>query len=270
MGTGKTRRIRRIFQKDGKTVIVPMDHAVSIGPIQGLGDMAQIIHDISQGEADAVLVHAGIAKTVDTETLGLIVHLSGATRFSTDPNYKTQVSTVREALRLGADAVSVHINVGSLREHDMLDRFGHILEECDDYDVPTLAMMYPRGPGIQNEHSYEVVSHAARLGYEIGADIVKTNYTGDIDSFRNVVDSLKIPVIIAGGPKAKNDTETLRMISDAMKAGAAGVSIGRNVFQHRDPTSMTMALVDIVHHDSSPERALALLGERSERILARA
>ncbi len=262
--------MRHLFREDRKTVIIPMDHGVSVGPIQGLEDMAQIIRDVSQGEADAVLVHAGIAKTVDTENLGLIVHLSGATRFSSDPHYKTQVSTVREALRLGADAVSIHINVGSQREHDMLDRFGSILEECDNYGLPTLAMMYPRGPGIQSEHSFEVVSHAARLGYEIGADIVKTNYTGDIDSFRKVVDSVRVPVIIAGGPRAKSDSDALQMISDAMKAGAAGASIGRNVFQHRDPTHMTMALVDIVHHDASPERALALLGERSERILARA
>ena len=260
--------MRHLFREDRKTVIIPMDHGVSVGPIQGLEDMAQIIHDVSKGEADAVLVHAGIAKTVDTEKLGLIVHLSGATRYSNDPNYKTQVSTVREALRLGADAVSIHINVGSQREHDMLDRFGSILEECDNYGLPTLAMMYPRGPGIQNEHSFEVVSHAARLGYEIGADIVKTNYTGDIDSFRKVVDSVRVPIIIAGGPRAKSDSEALHMISDAMKAGASGASIGRNVFQHQDPTLMTMALADIVHHDSSPERALALLGERSERILA--
>lgn len=239
-----------------------------MGPIHGLEDMTRIIGDISQGEADAVLVHAGIAKTVDTNGLGLILHLSGATRLTSDPHYKSQVSTIKEALRLGADAVSVHINVGSQREQDMLDRFSRIVDECDDYSIPTLAMMYPRGPSIQNEHAYDVVSHAARIGYELGADIVKTNYTGDIDSFRNVVDSVKVPVVIAGGPKAKSDREALQMISDSMKAGAAGVSIGRNVFQHRDPTKMTMALVDIVHHDASPTQALAILGERAEGVLA--
>lgn len=268
METGKTRRLRRVFRKDGKTVIIPMDHGVSVGPIHGLEDMARIVSDISQGEADAVLVHAGIAKTVDTNGMGLILHLSGATRLSSDPHFKAQVSTIKEAIRLGADGVSVHINVGSLREHDMLDNFSQIIEECDDYAIPTLAMMYPRGPSIQNEHAYDVVSHAARLGYELGADIVKTNYTGDIESFKNVVESVKVPVVIAGGPKAKTDRETLQMISDAMKAGAAGVSIGRNVFQHRDPTKMTMALVDIVHHDASPARALDILGERAEGVLA--
>jgi fructose-bisphosphate aldolase / 2-amino-3,7-dideoxy-D-threo-hept-6-ulosonate synthase len=248
--------------------MIPMDHGVSIGPIHGLEDMARIVEDITQGEADAVLVHAGIAKTVDTKRLGLVLHLSGATRLTSDPQWKTQVSTIKEALRLGADAISIHINVGSQHEQDMLDRFSHVVDECDEYGVPTLAMMYPRGPGIQNEHSYDVVSHAARLGYELGADIVKTNYTGDPDSFRKVVDAVKVPVLIAGGPKASSDREALQMISDSLKAGAAGVSIGRNVFQHTDPTKMTMALVDIVHHGASTSQALTILGEKSERVLA--
>ena len=259
--TGKTRRLRRIFRDDHKTVIIPMDHSVSAGPTHGLEDMARIVGDVSQGEADAILVHAGIAKTVDMNRLGLILHLSGATRLSADPHWKTQVSTVKEALRLGADAVSVHINVGSQREQDMLDRFSRIIEECDDFGLPALAMMYPRGPGIQSEGDYEVVSHAARLGFEIGADIVQTNYTGDIESFRNVVGTVKVPVVIAGGPKASSDNDALQMISDSIKAGAAGVSIGRNVFQHHDPTRMTRALVDIVHHGASASQALAILAE---------
>ena len=270
METGKTRRLRRIFQKDGKTVIIPMDHGVSVGPIEGLTDMQATIENVAKGGADAVLVHAGIAKTVDNQGMGLILHLSGATRLTREPNWKTQLSTVNLAARLGADAVSVHINVGSEHEQDMLDAFSRILDQSDNLGLPVLAMMYPRGPGIQNEHAYEVVSHAARLGYELGADIVKTNYTGDVESFRNVIKSVKAPVVVAGGPKAGSESEALQLVSDSIKAGAAGISIGRNVFQHRQPTLMTRALVEIVHNGSSPTQALSILGERSERILARA
>ncbi len=270
MQTGKTRRLRRIFREDGKTVIVPMDHAVSVGPIEGLADMSQTIDNVAKGGADAVLVHAGIAKTVDNQGMGLILHLSGATRLTREPNWKMQVSSVKLAVRLGADAVSVHINVGSEHEQGMLDQFSQILDESDDVGLPVLAMMYPRGPGIQNEHSYEVVSHAARLGYELGADVVKTNYTGDVESFRKVIKSVKAPVVVAGGPKAGNETEALQLVSDSIKAGAAGVSIGRNVFQHRTPTLMTRALVEIVHNGTSPTQALSILGDKSERILARA
>ena len=247
-----------------------MDHGVSVGPIEGLTDMETTIDNVAKGGADAVLVHAGIAKTVDTQEMGLILHLSGATRLTREPNWKTQLSAVKLAVRLGADAVSVHINVGSEHEQDMLDQFSRILDESDKVGLPVLAMMYPRGPGIQNEHAYEVVSHAARLGYELGADIVKTNYTGDVESFRNVIKTVKAPVLVAGGPKASNEYETLKLVSDSIKAGAAGVSIGRNVFQHRKPALMTRALVEIVHNGSDPTQTLSILGERSERILARA
>ncbi len=250
--------------------MIPMDHGISVGPIEGLEDMSQTIGSVAKGGADAVLVHAGIAKTVDNQGMGLVLHLSGATRLTRESNWKTQLSTVKLALRLGADAVSVHINVGSEHEQHMLDQFSRILDESDDVGLPVLAMMYPRGPGIQNEHAYEVVSHATRLGYELGADIVKTNYSGDVDSFRRVIKSVKAPVVVAGGPKAGSELEALQLVSDSIKAGAAGVSIGRNVFQHNKPTLMTRALVEIVHNGSTAAQALAILGERSERILARA
>ncbi|HZY46577.1 MAG TPA: 2-amino-3,7-dideoxy-D-threo-hept-6-ulosonate synthase [Candidatus Bathyarchaeia archaeon] len=270
METGKTRRLRRIFRDDGKTVMIPMDHGVSVGPIEGLAAVDQTIENVAKGGADAILVHAGIAKTVDNGSMGLVIHLSGATRLTKEPDWKTQLTTVKQAVRLCADAVSVHINVGSEREQHMLDQFSRILDECDDYGLPVLAMMYPRGPGIQSEHAYDVVSHVARLGYELGADIVKTNFTGDVESFRKVVRSVKVPIIVAGGPKANSESEALQLVSDSIKAGASGVSIGRNVFQNRNPTLMTKALVEIVHNGTSPTQALSILGERTERILARA
>ncbi len=261
METGKTRRLRRIFRKDERTVIVPMDHGVSVGPIHGLGDMTKTVSHLLAGGADAILVHAGIAKTVNNENAGLILHLSGATRLTSDPTWKAHLSSVREAIRLGADAVSVHINVGSQHEQEMLETFSGIRDECEDNGIPTLAMMYPRGPNVPNEHAFEAVIHAARLGYELGADIVKTNYTGDVDNFRQIVQSVKAPVVLAGGPKAKTDSDALNMVAEGMRAGASGVSIGRNIFQHENPTAMTRAIVSIVHENQTLEQALALLRE---------
>jgi fructose-bisphosphate aldolase / 2-amino-3,7-dideoxy-D-threo-hept-6-ulosonate synthase len=270
MESGKLRRLGRIFRDDGKTVIVPMDHGVPAGPIEGLADIRKTMNHVAKGGADAVLVHAGVAKTVDTSPFGLILHLSGATRLANDPNWKTQLCSVKEAVRLGADAVSVHVNVGSEREQNMLETFSRILEECDDYSVPLLAMMYPRGPKIRDEHSYKVVSHAVRLGYELGADIVQTNYTGDVEGFRDVVNSVRIPIVVAGGPKANSASECLRTVYESIKAGARGVSIGRNVFQHQDPTIMTQAIAEMVHNDPIPGNPSPTLVEKSEAILGRA
>src|SRR5205807_5108761 len=269
MESGKTRRLGRIFRDDGKTVNVQMDHGGSVGPIEGLGDMRKTANHVAKGGADAVLVHAGPARTVDTTQLGLIVHLSGATRLTKEPNWKVQLCSVKEAVRPGTDAVSANNNLGSEHEQDMLDNFSRILDECDDYSMPLIAMMYPRGPKISDEHSYEVVSHAARLGYELGADIVKTNYTGDIDSFRNVVNSVRVPIVVAGGPKTDHVSECLRLVYESIQAGAAGVSIGRNVFQHQDPTIMTRAIAEIVHSEANPGNASTGLGEKSETVLTR-
>lgn len=270
MESGKTRRIRRIFRSTGRTVIIPMDHGISVGPINGLADMSETVSRVKHGGADAVLVHAGIAKSVDTTGLGLILHLTGATQLTTRPNWKTQVSTVQQAVHLGADAVSVHINVGSEHEQEMLDSFSKITDECDKYGLPTLAMMYPRGPKIASERDPGVVAHAARLGYEIGADIVKTNYTGDSESFRRVVESVKVPLVVAGGAKIDDENALLNIVHESIQAGAAGASIGRNIFQHTDPDKMTRALVEIIHNGATPASVKSILGGRNEKILARA
>jgi fructose-bisphosphate aldolase / 2-amino-3,7-dideoxy-D-threo-hept-6-ulosonate synthase len=262
MNIGKTRRLKRIMQQDNHTVIVPMDHGVTVGPIQGITNMQAIIDQLVKGGIDAILIHKGIAKRVDTNGAGLIVMLSGMSNLSPNVNGKVQVCSVQEAIRIGADAVSVHVNVGAQDEDKMLSNLGKVADECDVFGMPLLAMMYPRGPKIPNEHAPEVVAHAARIGAELGADIIKTNYTGNIDTFKTVTESCPVPVVIAGGPKCKSLEEVLQTTSDAMTAGAAGLSIGRNVFQCDSPTQLSKALSAIVHKGMSVEQALKILGEK--------
>jgi len=262
MNEGKTRRLKRIMQQDNRTVIVPMDHGVTVGPIKGLESMQQMINQLIEGGVDAVLVHKGIAKRVDIDSAGLIVMLSGMSNLSPNVNAKVQVCSVQEALRLGADAVSVHVNIGAQDEDKMLFNLGKVADECEVYGLPLLAMMYPRGPKIQNEHAFEVVAHAARIGAELGADIIKANFTGNIETFKQVVESCPAPVVIAGGPKCKTSDEVFQTTHDAMKAGAAGLSFGRNVFQHENPTQIVKALSAIVHNGASVEKALQIVGEK--------
>jgi fructose-bisphosphate aldolase/2-amino-3,7-dideoxy-D-threo-hept-6-ulosonate synthase len=259
--SGKKRRLKRIFRSDNRTVIVPMDHGVTIGPVTGLVNMQATIDKLLLGGVDAVLINRGIAKSVDTGNAGLIIHLSGITVLCPDPNNKVQIGSVDDAVRLGADAVSVHINVGAKQEDSMLATLGKVACECDDFGMPLLAMMYPRGPNIKDQHAVDVVAHAARLGAELGADIVKTNYTGDAESFKKVVSCCHVPVIIAGGPKVETVRDVLQMVSDSLKAGGAGVSIGRNVFQHENPAKMVKAISALVHRGASVSDALKILGE---------
>lgn len=261
MDIGKKKRLNRIFRSDGRTVIIPMDHGVTLGPVQGLVNMQEIVDKLAKGDVDAIVVHKGIAKTVNTGSIGLIVHLSASTKLGPDPNRKVKVCSVEEALRMGADAVSLHINVGAPSEHEMLMKLGNIADECDNLGVPLLAMMYPRGPNVTSEYDPETVAHAARLGAELGADIIKTNYTGSVETFQRVVQGCPVPVIIAGGPKAKTERDVLEATSGSIKAGGVGVSIGRNVFQHENPSGMTKALSAIVHRGATVEEALKLLGE---------
>ena len=261
MDQGKKRRLKRIFQKDNRTVMVPMDHGVSMGPVKGITNMQKIVDQLLKGGVDAVVLNKGIAKRVDTGNAGLIVHLSAISKLSPNANNKVQVCTVQEAIRIGADAVSVHINVGAQDEDKMLAKLGRVADECDVFGMPLLAMMYPRGPKIQSEHTVGAVAHAARLGAELGADIIKTNYTGDMESFKVVVEGCPVPVIIAGGPKCKTQQEILQTAYESIKAGGAGLSIGRNVFQHENPTLIVRALSAIVHKRVSVEQALKILGE---------
>lgn len=261
MESGKKRRLKRVFRDDERTVIVPMDHGVAVGPVTGLVNMQEVINKLLRGGVDAVVLHRGVAKHVDTGKAGLIVHLSGITKLGPDPNNKVQVCSVEEAVRIGADAVSVHVNVGAEQEDKMLVKLGRVADDCDRCGVPLLAMMYPRGPKIKNQHAVDVVAHAARLGAELGADVIKTNYTGDVETFKEVVRGCYVPVIMAGGPKVETVREVLQMVHDSIKAGGAGISIGRNVFQHENPTRMIEALSAIVHNGASVNESLRILGE---------
>jgi DhnA family fructose-bisphosphate aldolase class Ia len=125
--------------------------------------------------------------------------------------------------------------------------------------MPLVAMMYTRGQKIENEYDVKYVKHAARVGAELGADIVKVPYTGSVESFAEVVNGCPVPVVIAGGEKMDSDEDIFRMVEGALAAGAAGLSIGRNAFQHKNPTKMIQALSQIVHNNTTVEQAMDIL-----------
>lgn len=232
--------------RKGKMLCVPMDHGISSGPIVGLEDPSQTIYACEQN-LTSVIINKGILKTLPRPAnLGIVVHYSASTSLSLTPNRKMLTGTVQEAVRMGADGVSLHINIGSREEPEMIQDLGMIAEQCQMWSMPLLAMMYPRGENVKNPHDPDVVAHAARIGAECGADIVKTVYTGDVDSFADVIRGTGVPVVVAGGPQAETAMDILRMTEEVIEAGASGVTFGRNIFSHPNPPAMVQALYGII------------------------
>ena len=237
-----------------------MDHGITLGPVKGLVDLESTVDAITRGGADAVLTQKGVADRVHGHKngKGYIVHLNGSTSIGPDSNDKRRTGTVEAALRAGADAVSFHINVGSDHEPDQLTELSDVIETAHRLGVPVLAMSYARGPGV-DEHDAESLAHAVRIAEELGADVVKTAYSGDSDTFERVCDATRLPVVIAGGSRG-TDRETAEMVRGAMDAGAAGVSMGRSIFQHDDPGAITRAVSAIIHDDADAAAAIDAAG----------
>ncbi|RNJ79175.1 MAG: fructose-bisphosphate aldolase [Nitrosopumilus sp. B06] len=260
MVSGIETRLSRLL-KNGKMLCIPMDHGISNGPIEGLEDPASVIYSCEGHGLTSVIINKGILRSMPRPvSAGVLVHFSASTSLSAHPNRKMLTGTVKEAAALGADGISLHINIGGKEEPEMLEQLGAVSEQCHRWGMPLLAMMYPRGENISNPHDPEIVGHVARIGAECGADIVKTLYTGDVDSFAKIVKSTPVPIVIAGGPKAETDLEILKMTQDAMTAGACGITYGRNIFAHKSPEKMVDALSDVIFNEKTAEEALARLG----------
>jgi len=259
MDTGISARLDRIGT-GGRHLIVPMDHGITMGAVTGLKDIEATIDGVTRGGADAVLTQKGIAPRVHSHKngKGYIVHLNASTTIGPDENDKRMSGTVEEAVRAGADAVSLHINVGSDYEPKQLEDLARVTDDAERLGIPVLAMAYARGPGVDGSDP-EALGHAVRFAEELGADIVKTGYSGDAGSFEHVVESTRLPVVIAGGSKG-TDRETVEAVRGVIDAGGAGVSMGRSIFQHDDPEAITTAVSAVVHDDADTDEALERAG----------
>ena len=247
----KNERLHKIINsRDNKTVIVPMDHGVSDGPIKGLDAMGGTLRKIKDGGANAVVLHKGIVKQ-NSEVLydfPYFIHVSASTSLGVLLR-KVVVADVAECKELGATGVSVHINLGNSYEPEMLADLGRIARDCERLEMPLLAMMYVRNEKngkVVNDTSTKSLAHAARIAYELGADIVKVSYPGTREGFQEIVQGCKIPVVLAGGSKGLKG-EFMKILEEAIDAGASGVSCGRNVFQADDVEGMVREVVQIVH-----------------------
>ena len=260
MTVGTDARLDRIG-RNGRIINIPMDHGITIGATDGLRDIESTIDAVTRAGADSVLTQKGLAPRVhpNKNGTGYVVHCNASTTMGPDPNDKRITCTVEEALRAGADAVSLHLNVGSNHEPEQIEDLAELVADAGRYGLPVLAMTYARGANLDGEdpeHDADYLAHAVRLGEELGADVLKTAYSGDAESFERVVTATAKPVIVAGG-SPRSDRAMLEQVRGGMDAGAIGVSTGRSAFQHRDPAAYVRAVSKIVHDDAGVEEALS-------------
>lgn len=249
---GRRLRLKRLYGDGGdRLLVVPLDHPISDGPITAReGGLDALVGQLAVNGADAVVLHKGGLRHVGAERFArtaLIVHLSASTMHAQDPDAKYLVSGVDEALRHGADAVSVHVNLGSAEEREQIADLGRVSDLCDRRNVPLLAMVYPRGPKVTNPRDPALVAHAVTVATELGADIVKTPYVGSPDEMADVVKNAAIPVIVAGGPRRTAVPDVLEYVDEALRGGVSGLAMGRNIFQSSDPGAMTRHIAHRLH-----------------------
>ncbi len=257
---GKSIRLSRLMVHPSERLcIVPMDHGTTYGPINGIENPIKLIGQIIQGGADAVVVHKGILKQVAcNKTLAngrYIMHLSASTMLSLDSNNKVLIGSVEEALKLGADGVSIQVNLGTGSDNYMIEKLGEVSKACMEWGMPLLAMVY----SYNKPQDYTEIAHAARLAEELGADLVKVCCPSQIEYVHKVMESVQIPVLIAGGSVVTDEAQLFKTINNVLKEGASGVAIGRNIFQRNNPEEILHLISKLVHGELKLEEVLTKL-----------
>jgi len=257
---GKSIRMERVMNRNTrKAVIIPLTHGVGMGPIEGIRDIKNSVDTMALAGANAVIMHKGsvaVAHRRSGKDIGLIVHLTGTTADGS----QVLVTHVEEAIEIGADAVSVRIEIGGEDEKDMLKLLGQVAKDAWRWGMPLFALMHPVEKKDKRQELKELM-RAARIGAELGADVVRVPYSGSADSFKEVVSACPAPLLALGGEKKAREKDVLEMVRGVMDSGASGISMGRNVFQYKKPGNMIKAVSEIVHKNYKVETAMKVLEE---------
>jgi DhnA family fructose-bisphosphate aldolase class Ia len=261
---GKTIRIQRLKNPEsGYILTIALDHAPSYGMMPGLENMRQIVEKVARGGPDAIMLMKGTAESCFQSCAGRIaLILKGSTLSPLHPEQDVWVSPVEDALRLGADAIAMAVTVGSRQQPQLLANLAALVREGERAGMPVIAHAYPNGELIPAGERYSAarVIYASRLAMELGVDIVKTFYTGSAETFAQVVDAAAPAMVVAaGGPRLETEADVLCMAYDVMRAGGAGITFGRNVWQSKNLHGMIRALKAVVHRKCPVEEASRLL-----------
>ena len=256
MEWGMRNRLAQLIQKDGKALFLPIDHGYFQGPTHGLEKPGETIKPIWQ-YADGLMMTRGVLRNCIEPTIQkpIILRVSGAvTVAGEDLANESVVTSTQEIIRLNASAVSMSVFVGTKYENKSLGNLAKLVDECEDYGIPVMAVTAVGKELDKREARY--LALAARVSAEIGARVVKTYYCKD--NFEKVVEGCPVPVVIAGGPKTETQREVFDFVYDGMQKGAIGVNLGRNIWQTEHPVAAIRAIRSIVHDDCNAQEAQSL------------
>jgi len=249
------------FLRKGKGILLAYDQGLEHGTSKDFNDKSvdpdYILEIAEKGKFTGVIFQKGVAEKYYKGKIPLIIKVNGKTSLPKGEPIASQICSVKQAKALGAKAVGYTIYLGSAHENLMLHEFGRIQQEAHEMGLAAIAWIYPRGESVVNDTAPEIVAYAARAGLEAGADAVKIKYTGDSNSFRWAVRSAgAVKVFMSGGPKAPTDEAFLTQVKGVMDAGATGLAVGRNVWQHERPLEMAAALREVIMNGQTVETAL--------------
>lgn len=252
MDWGMQNRLAQVIQPDGHCFFMAMDHGYFLGPTHNLEKPGEMVAPLLP-YVDALFVTRGVLRAAidPRHTKPIILRVSGGTSVIGEDLANEGVTTaVEEVIRLNAAAVGLSIFVGSQYEHQTLMNLAQLVNDCEAYGIPVMAVTAVGKELEKRDARY--LALACRIAAELGARVVKTYWC---ENFEKVAESCPVPVVMAGGPKCDTQLQVLEFVYDGMQRGAIGVNLGRNVWQDEHPVAMARALQAIIHEQATPKQA---------------
>lgn len=262
MDWGMKNRLSRLIQSDGHCMFLPIDHGYFQGPTRKLEKPGQTIEPLVS-YADGLFVTRGILRScVDpANSPPVILRMSGGTSVvGKDLANEAITTSIEEAIRLNVAAVGMSIFVGSDYEHESLVNLGELVNVCEDYGIPVMAVTAVGKELAKRDARY--LALCCRIAAEFGAKVVKTYWC---ENFEKVTHGCPVPIVMAGGPKCDTELEVFEFVHDGMQKGAIGLNLGRNVWQHEQPVAMMKALRAIIHEKASVKEAQDIFTEEAAK-----
>ncbi len=259
MEWGMKNRLNKLIQPDGKALFLPIDHGYFQGPTTKLEKPGETIKPILQ-YADALMLTRGVLRNCVEPNIEkpIILRVSGgASVVGENLANETITTSIKEIIKLNASAVSMSVFVGSKYEHQTLKNLAKLVDKCEEYGIPVMAVT---AVGRELEkRTARYLGLCCRIAAELGARVVKTYYCKE--GFEKVVNGCPVPVVIAGGPKVSSQLEVFEFVYDGLQKGAIGVNLGRNIWQTQNPVASIRSIRAIIHDDYTAKEALDLFNK---------